>query len=251
MKLFGLSILLLQITLSLAAAPIDGLLKDARDAETRQDSNAALIILEKIDQLQPNDPVTLQRIARQYSDLAPGQSSSDEKKRFAALALEYSERAVALAPRNAVNVLSLAISYGRIATYSDARTKVKYSTLIRTEAERARDLDPNYSWTYYVLGRWHCEVATLGFASRVFVKLFYGGLPGASVAEGVRLLKKATELEPGELNHFLELGFAFVAAGDDAAARQAWNHGLSMLSRGPHDDAAMERARSAMARLDR
>ncbi len=215
-------------------------------AEARLDSQRALDLFLALERLQPNDAGVLQKIARQYSDRLVDLNSDAERRESAAQALAYAQRAVALAPRDAVNVLSVAISYGKLALFSDTSTKVKYSRLVREEAERALRLDPNYSWAHHVLGRWHYEVADLGGASRLFVKVFHGGLPEASVAESSRHLRRAVELEPGELAHHLELGFAYLAAADRVQAEAAFAQGLALPSRAKHDEAAKTRARAAL-----
>jgi len=245
----AIGLIALWLANALSAADVDSLVKDAQAAEARLDSRAALQLLEKADAARPNDPGILQKIARQYSDLVPEQPTVADKKAYAQTALGYAQRAVALNPRDPVNVLSLAICHGTLGVYSDAREKIEYSRLVRSEAERALALDPNYAWAHHVLGRWHYEVASLGATSRFFVRLLYGGLPPASCEEGIRQLTRATELEPDELNHWLELGFAYSAAGQEAAAKTAWAHGLAMPSRGKHDELAKTLAREALARL--
>jgi Tfp pilus assembly protein PilF len=146
-------------------------------------------------------------------------------------------------------VLSLAVSHGKLAVYSDTKMKLQYSRMVKEEAERALVLDPNYAWAHHVLGRWHYEVASLGVASRWVVRLLYGGLPGASQKEAVAQLQRAVTLEPDELTHHLELGFALAAAGEKALAREAWARGLALPDRGKHDAAAKLRAREALAEL--
>jgi predicted Zn-dependent protease len=64
------------------------------------------------------------------------------KKNQAIKALAYAKRAVALQPENAVNVLSLAICYGKMAVFSDTRAKIEFSRLVKLDAERALALDP-------------------------------------------------------------------------------------------------------------
>ena len=231
-------------------ADVTPLVQQAIAAEARLEPAVALKLLLEADAAKPNDPFILQKIARQYSDLTLDQPDVDAKKRHAETALEFSQRAVALKPDDAVNVLSLAVCYGKLAIYSDTRTKVQYSRLVKGYAEQALALDPNYAWAHHLLGRWHYEVAELGMTSKFFVKLLYGGLPPASPAEAVTHLQRAVELEPGELGHWLELGFALAAAGNPTAARQAWTHGLGMPSRSKHDEPAKERARLALARLN-
>ena len=232
------------------AEPAAGLLAEAQAAETRLDSVHALALYLRADQARPDDAFILQKIARQYSDLVLDQPNDIERKRCAQAALEYAQRAVALNPRDPVNVLSLAVSHGKLAVYSDTRDKLRYSRLVKEEAERALALDPDYAWAHHVLGRWHYEVAALGVTSRWAVRLFYGGLPAASFDEAIAHLRRAVELEPQEVAHHLELGFALAAAGRTAEARQVWTAGLQLPSRGKHDEPAKQRAREAMAGLD-
>jgi tetratricopeptide (TPR) repeat protein len=240
----------LWLAAGLPAAEISTLLQDALAAEARLDCATALRLFHEADAARPNDAYILQKIARQYSDLVDDQAGVEDKRRHARLALDYSRRAAELNPSDPVNVLSVAVSHGKLALYSDTRTKVRYSRLVREEAERALALNPDYAWAHHVLGRWHCEVAELGTTSRLVVRLFYGGLPAASPEEGLRQLRRATELEPGELTHWLELGFACAAAGRTDEARRHWEHGLAMPSRHKPDEPAKRRARAALARLD-
>jgi tetratricopeptide (TPR) repeat protein len=226
------------------------LLQEAQAAETALDSARALELYLQADQAAPGNALILQKIARQYSDLVLDQPTNEEKKRYAQTALDYSLRAVALNPRDPVNVLSLAVCHGKLAVYSDTKTKIKYSRLVKEEAERALDVDPNYAWAHHVLGRWHYEVASLGLTSRWLVRLIYGGLPAASHEQAISYLRRAVALEPEELNHHLELGFAYAAAGNPSEARIHWQHGLQLAPRGKHDAAAKQRAREALQALN-
>ncbi len=241
----------LLLGLLLAASGLRGaepLLDRALAAERRLDSRAALELFLQLERERPEDPFVLQKVAQQYSDLIVDLADVEEKRRHARAALAYAERAAALAPDNAVNALSVAIAHGKLATYSDTRTKVKYSRLVKEEAERALRLDPGYAWAHHVLGRWHREVADLGATARFLVKLFYGGLPDASVDAAVAHLERAVALDPGDPNHVLELGFAYAAAGRAEDARREWRRGLELPERGKHDAAAKRRARDALER---
>jgi tetratricopeptide (TPR) repeat protein len=232
-----------------AAAPVEDLVRDALAAEARLETRRALELFQAAAQQRPEDPYLLQKIARQYSDLVVDLPTEAEKKASVERALDYSRRAVALAPRNAENVLSVAISLGKLGLYSGTRDKVRYSRLMREEADRALALDPNYAWAHHILGRWHYEVADLGTTARIFVRIFYGGLPDASVTAAVRHLERAVELEPSQLKHHLELGFAYAAAREPAKARAAFEAGLAQPSREKHDEAAKARARAALEKL--
>lgn len=243
-------ILLLTLVALVRAGEAAPHLQEALAAEARLDARRALELFLQADAAQPDNAFILQKIARQYSDLVDDQSDVAGKKRYAQTALDYARRAVALNPSDPVNVLSVAICHGKLALYSDTREKVRNSRFVREDAEKALALNPDYAWAHHVLGRWHYEVASLGATSKFFVRLFYGGLPTASFDEGIRHLRRATELEPAELTHWLELGFACLAAGQPDAARQHWTCGLAMPSRHKPDEPAKRRARTALARLD-
>ena len=250
MRPWGKLLLLVWLAASLPAASLDDLLRDALAAEAKLDSARALTLFQQADAAKPNDAFILFKIAKQYSDQVPDQATDAGKREFAQLGLDFAKRACALESTNAVYTLSLAICHGHLATVSDVRTKVEYSRLIKDEAERSLQLDPNYAWAHHVLGRWHYELASLGITARFFAKLLYGGIPPASPEEGVAQLKRATELEPGELNHWIDLGFAYAATGRKVEARASWEHGLAMPDRSKHDATSKRRAREALAGLE-
>ncbi len=231
------------------ADPAGDLIHEALAAEARLDTSRALDLFLQADRLRPDDPFILQKIARQYSDSVLDTAEVAEKHRRARLALDYSRRSVELDPTNPENVLSLAVSHGKLATYSDTRAKLEHSRIIKDMAERALLLDPDYDWAHHVLGRWHHEVASLGTAARLFVRLVYGGLPDASHEAAVRHLETAVRLAPDILAHHLELGFAYLATGRPSEARRAFEHGLALPVIDKHDASAKERARAALAEL--
>ena len=226
---------------------LDGLLSRALLAESELRSQDALQLFLELEQQRPNDPFVLQKIARQYSDSIVDLTGVDQKREFAKRALDYAERAVAADPNDPVSVLSIAVAHGKLAGFSDTRTKIEYSRAIKEEAERALRLDPNYAWAHHVLGRWHREVASLGSVSRFFVRLVYGGLPEATYEDAIEHLQRAVALEPGVLAHHLELGFAYEAAGRDDEAREQFELGLALPSREKHDELAKARARELLA----
>lgn len=228
---------------------VEAILKQAREAETRLETRRALELYQEADRLRPDDPEILQNIAEQLSDLSLELGKDEEIREQARKALSYAKRAVELAPDNALNVLSLAVCYGKMAVYSDTRTKIRYSRLVKQHAEHAVALDPSLDWAHHVLGRWHHEVAELGFATRFFVRLIYGGLPGASREKAIHHLEKAVELAPTRVPHHLELGFAYLAAGRKKDAQRSFERGFALPSVERYDDPAKERARAAFEKL--
>jgi Flp pilus assembly protein TadD len=233
-----------------AAEPrLEDLLAEASAAEARFDPQSALDLYLRANALHPEDAVILQKISRQYSDLTLDTSETKKKRELCAEALAYGERAVALQPDKALNLVSLAICYGKLGELSDQRTRVNYSRRVKQYAEQALTLDPDDDYAHHVLGRWHCEVASLDAASRIVLNVVYGGLPGASTAEAVRHLQRAVELAPDVPGHRLELGFALLADGKRADARTAFEQALALPQREKYEDEVRPRARAALAKL--
>lgn len=228
-------------------APIT-LVEAALAAEQRLDSTKALDLFLQADKAKPNDLFILQKIARQYSDSIvdlPGDAIA-EKKHRATQALAYAQRAVALDPNNPVSVLSLAVCHGTLAVYSDTRTKIAYSRLMKEESERALALDHDYAWAHHFLGRWNYEIASLGGPTKFFVRIIYGGFPDASCAQAVAHLQRSVELEPNILSHHIDLGFAYLADGQKEKARACFERGLAMPSGEKHDEIDKARTRAAL-----
>lgn len=240
--------MLLLACLSVLTAATDDTVQAALDAERRIDPERALELFDQAARARPDDAFLQQKLAKQYSDLVPLQSTPDARRQFALSALSHAQRAVALQPDSAVNVASLAICHGHLALVSSTREKVTYSRSIKEECERALQLDPDYAWAHHLLGRWHLEVAAFGGTARFFARILYGGLPAASNEEAYRHLKRATELAPRELNHWIELGFAAAATGRPDEARACWERGIALPRASTHDDEAKARARAALAR---
>jgi tetratricopeptide (TPR) repeat protein len=244
-----LAFLLFAWPLALAAGTADALVSQALAAEAHFDAKTALGFFLKADAAQPNDPFILEKISKQYSDSISDAADPDEKKRRAEKAVAYARRAVALEPKSAVNLTALAISYGKLGFYSDTRTEIAYSRLVEDYAGRALALDPNYDWAYHVLGRWNYEIAGLGATKRFLVKLIYGGLPPASTAEAVRLLRHAVQLAPQISAHHVELGFAYLADQQPDPARAEFAQALRLPLREKYDIEEKARAQTALGKL--
>ncbi len=197
----------------------------------------------------PNDPAILLKVAKAYSDSTLADTDRDENRRRMAAALECSQRAAKLEPHDAVALLSVAVSYGKLGIYCDTGEKIKYARLVKDYAEQALAADPNYAYAHHVLGQWEYEVASLGRTKRFLVSIFFGGLPDASTAEGVRELERAVQLEPATTSHHLALGFAYLANGEPSKGRRCFEQVLAMPCRELYDPDCHRQAQQALAGL--
>lgn len=234
-----------------AESAADKLVAEALRAEAALDTPRALELFFAADRARPNDAFILQKIARQHSDLIPDRKETAARITLAKTALAYSERAVALQPDNAVNVLSVAICRGQVAFFGGVRDRVEAARDVRAAAERALALDPGYAWAHHVLGRWHREMVELGRIARLWVNLFYGGLPPGSLETALEHLDRAIALEPKELAHQVERGLILVDLKRTAEAKRAIEGALALPDTARHHTEFRQRGHEVLARLAR
>jgi tetratricopeptide (TPR) repeat protein len=225
------------------------LVRQGDAADARFNPEQALPFYLSASHEQPRDPQLLLKIARAYSDSTIGLADPGESRLRLEKALRYAQRASELDPRSPVALLSQAICYGKLGGYGDTRKRVEYARLVKDYADRALAIDPGYAYAHHVLGQWEVEVAALGRTKRWLVALVFGGLPPASTQEGVLQLERAVQLEPGTAAHRLELGFAYLANGEPAKARQAFEAVIAMPRRELYDPECHRRAEQAIASL--
>ena len=85
------------------------------------------------------------------------------------------------------------------------REKIAAVDEIKKYAELSIKCDPNNYKPYHVLARWHYEVSDLSVFERGVAKLFYGGVPPASLKEAIYNYEKCRSLVPDLKVNYLEL----------------------------------------------
>src|SRR6185503_19985218 len=93
----------------------------------------------------------LVRIARQYRHLMTDATKVSEKWQCGTTAVDYAERAVALAPNDPEAQLALAISYGKLVPLAETKQRIAASRLIKSAADKVIALDPNNDLAWQVL----------------------------------------------------------------------------------------------------
>ena len=248
-QLLWLGLMLWSGVMHAEAQSLSNLLAQADRHETNGQSQLALECLLAADRLSPTNCEILCRVTKQYCDLIFATASKDEQKKLADQALDAARRAVAADPKSAKAHLCVAVSYTKKYPFIDNATKVEYSRLLKAEAETAIALDPKQDVAYYMLGRWHHEVANMNFVQRGLVKIAYGGLPKASDEQAIQNFKKAIELAPNRIVHHAELARVYRATGEKKLARGELEkcRDLTPLD---HDDADAQRdALKELARI--
>ena len=191
----------------------------------------------------------LVRIARQYRHLMADATTREEKLRLGSIALDYAQRAAALAPNDAEAQLSIAISYGKMLPFMGIKEQMEASRRIKDTVDKAIKLDPRNDLAWHVLGRWHRVLSDVNTLKRGLGSLIYGKLPQTTTEEAVKCFEKAIEINPNRLMHYVELGRAYAQMGRTVEARRFIEKGLAMPNVEKDDPETKRRGRETLAKL--
>jgi tetratricopeptide (TPR) repeat protein len=201
------------------------------------------------EKLEPQNCHILVRIARQYRYLMTDTAAKEEKLRFGHLALDYSARAAAAGPQDCDAQLATAITLGKMLPILPTKEQVAASPKIKESVDKALQLDPNNDTAWHILGRWNRVLADVNTVKRALAKVLYGALPKGSNEEAERDMKKAIELNPNRLMHYIELGRVYAQMGRKDDARQYINKGLAMPDAEKDDPETKQRGRETLQKL--
>jgi tetratricopeptide (TPR) repeat protein len=107
----------------------------------------------------------------------------------------------------------LAVALGRLALFRGGKQKINLAKQVKAEADTAVALNPNADLAWHLIGRWHQDLANLGWALRAVAKIIFGGIPPGSNDEAVAAFKKAISLNPNHIEHYLELARTYKLMG--------------------------------------
>jgi tetratricopeptide (TPR) repeat protein len=232
---FLLNILSAALALALASTPMGAEAESAEELIQKGDvfydklqAAEALKFYLPAEMLDPNNVRLLVRIAREYRHLMSDARIAMEKLQLGNTAVDYAQRAVALAPNDPETHLALAISYGKIVPIEGIKQQIVHSRLIKIAVDKVIALDPTNDLAWHVLGRWYLALADVGTVKRALARLAYGKLPPAKYEDAVPCFEKAIALNPNRLMHYIELGRTYAEMGRDADARKFITRGLAM-----------------------
>ena len=201
------------------------------------------------EKLDSNNVRLLVRIARQYRHLMSDAVKPTEKRQLGTTALDYAQRAVALAPEDPEAQLSLAISYGKMLPLEETKQQIATSRLIKIAVDKVIALDPKNDLAWQVLGRWYLGIAEIGGVKRALARVAYGKLPTATYEDAARCFEKAIALNPNRLMHHIELGRTYAKMGKDAEARKLITKGLAMPETEKDDPEIKKLGREVLKKL--
>lgn len=202
--LFYILFLLLAVPVVSVAQDISVLQKEAEQLEGSNDE-AAFKKYQEILKIQPVNINAICKSSELCSTIGHRQTVKATKIDYFKTARHYAEIALRLNPNSSEANFVMAIAMGRMALISSGRERIEAVNEIRKYAELSVKANPSNYKPYHILGRWHYEVSDLSGIERTAAKIFYGGLPPASLQQAIGYYEKSMSLNPEATVNYTEL----------------------------------------------
>jgi len=185
--------------------------------ERSLDVRAAVQCFEEASKLVPDNHEYLCMAAKQWTDLTFHHDVKTDKERRLVnnKAIEYSNKALELAPDCAHCYVASCVSKGRLALFSDNKNKVRLAKEAQDAAAKALSMDPSLDLAHHLMGRWHYEMARVNSLVRTLVRIMYGtDLPPGTKEGALKCFEKAIKIAPNRLIHKVEAGRVLLDLGE-------------------------------------
>ena len=201
------------------------------------DNKAALVLFKKALETDPKNYEASWKLARAYVDVGERLSDTKERRSYYEKGYDCAKKAVAINPNGSKGHLYLSIAIGRVALDAGAKERVKLSKEVKSEVDKALAIDGQDDVAWHVLGRWHRRLSSLSWIEKNFANMFLGGVPKeASMENAVDCFRKAIQLNPAHINHYLELGITYEKMGKKELAVAAYSKVLELPIKDADDE---------------
>lgn len=247
-----LSIIFILFTVQSAvfSQDIEILISQGDQAYDSFDNKSALDYYSKAISQDPTNYEALWKLSRAYVDVGETLTDPEQRKVYYKKAEKYAKKATEVNPQGAKGFLYLSVAIGRVALDAGKKEQVQLSKDVKAAVDKSLALDPNDDIAWHVLGRWHRKMATLNWVQRNFANMFLGGVPKeASVEASAECFQKAIDLNPGHINHYLELGLTYEELKQKDKAIAAYQKVLELPKNDADDDGYKKEAAERLKKL--
>jgi tetratricopeptide (TPR) repeat protein len=132
---------------------------------------------------------------------------------------------------------------------ANPREKIRNAKTIRNEAEMIVKLDSTYAQAYFVLGKWHYELAKLNWLEQLACK-FLGGLPDdISMDASMKYFNQVIALDPDNILYLYGRASLYHYRDEDLLAEKSLNQALQLSPREPDDIQRKEKCSQLLSRI--
>ncbi len=245
MKTLFCSFLFLWIPFLFFAQDITSLQKEAERLEPISEESAFLKYQEVL-KLQPANLSALCKCSELCSSIGRRRTDKDQKLTYFTAAKKFASQALAVNANSSEANFVMSIAMGRMALILGGKEKLAAVDQIKKYAELSIKCDPNNYKPYHVLGRWHYEVSNLSGFERAMAKLFYGGVPPATLKESIYNYEKCRSLVPDLKVNYLELAKCYYRNDEKQKALSFLNKAISMPNKIQDDNRVRDEAKELL-----
>jgi tetratricopeptide (TPR) repeat protein len=209
MKPFLITFFSFIFLIQVPAQDVAALIKEGDRLESIPNEKAAFAKYKEVLKLQPINIYALNKCSELCSRIGKRQTDAKMVEDYYSAAKTYAGIALKVNPNNSESNCVMAIALGRSSLNRSGKEKINTAKEIKKYVDAAIKNDPNNFKAWHVLGRWHYEISNLNGIERTAVKLFYGGLPEASLAASIVAFEKAQSITGGFILNYFEMAKAY------------------------------------------
>jgi tetratricopeptide (TPR) repeat protein len=169
---------------------------------------------------EPSDVILLCKCSELSSRIAARIADKSTMTTYHLAARSFALKALQVNPLNSEANFVMALVEGRDALVKSGKQKIDAVKAIRKFALLSIHYDAANYKAWHVMGKWYAEISDLNIFERSAVKLFFGGLPEASLNDAIIAFEKSKHLNPGLLLNYLELAKAYKKNSEENKAKQ-------------------------------
>jgi len=219
---------------------INALIKEGNRLESVPDEKGAFRKFKEVLKLSATNIYALNKCSELCSRIGQRETVNTKlRSDYYAAAKIYAETALKVDPANSEANCVMAIALGRSSMSKSGRDKIENAKEVKKYVDAAIAGDNRNFKAWHVLGRWQYEISNLNGLERGLVKLFYGGLPPATLKQSIASFEKARALRPEFLLNYYEMAKAY-KDNDNKAKAIAYLQLLITLPNQTEDDPAIK-----------
>ncbi|MEY3945877.1 MAG: hypothetical protein RJB03_583 [Bacteroidota bacterium] len=142
-----------------------------------------------------------------------------------------------------------ALVMGRMISFASVKEKAQMTKNIKEEVDKALKIEPSHLKSLYTLAKWHDEVSSLNPAAKAAMKVFFGGLPPASIEEALSLYKRVREIAPSFIGNNLDYALALKKMGRPDLAIEVLTAQMKYPVKTREDQSLKEKSKQLLSSL--
>lgn len=229
----------LLLNFCVVAQDVTALLSDAAKLEAALNEKGAYNKFKEVLYIQHNNITALIKCSELCSRIGKRETAKSVREIYYKMAKEYATRALSVDATNSEANVVMAIAMGRAALEKSGKEKVAAVKEIKKYGDLAVKYNPNNFKAWHIIGKWHYEVSNLSGIEKTAAKIFFGGLPSASLKESIIAYEKAKQLDPNFILNYLELSKAYKRNNEKTKAISTLKI-IPTLTNKTEDDAAIK-----------